>query len=491
MMNSNIIAESNVFQCRENDPRQDPEFVAQIQDYERLKGIADYVMVDPRIPGFSRVQEEILKTELRCVYAKNDPCWGYVKKRDRVVSACINGSCPRIKLCNPNYTPEEASYWAPSIADQSAYKEPKRLRWYYIVDMVSDEEMSQYDLNSKNEGFEYTIPPNPVFPNEQDIKQKELKFRIDPKTGKKMVVVGYRWAITDNASYESEELLPIWGYVDEIVSKKTDAFHIRKKAKRIEKKPDAPQKKIRKTVESLRDPDFRRKKEFEQAIAAAITDEIKLTDVDPDVFTDDLETIVLLDNPAELAFVSGTFLVSGIDHGIVTEHTVRLALIDDYPSFSDRKIVLVSNTALKRGCQESNVKAWKALSDRKEIVKLHVAERDFYKFSYGDQEDRWTCRNMYGVTHVCVEQADISQMDTLPDGLYPVSLVDDGKSYMILRKNGDLLGRLGKTLVDLINALKESGEISGSPAAINGISLQVERGKAEFLGMGHLKFIEY
>ena len=62
---------------------------------------------------------------------------------------------------------------------------------------------------------------------------------------------------------------------------------------------------------------------------------------------------------------------------------------------------------------------------------------------------------------------------------------------MILKKNGDLIGRLGKAFVDLIDALINSGEISGSPANINGISLQVQNGKAEFLGMGHLKFIEY
>lgn len=491
MMSSNIVAGSNVFLSREDDPRQDPEFIAQIQDYERLKEIADRRRVDHRIPGFSKAQEEILKTEMRCVYAKNDPCWGYVKKRNRVVSACINGACPRIKQCNPSYSPADASYWMPSAADQRAYKEPKKLRWYYLVDMISDEEMSRYDSSLKNEGFEYTIPKSPVLPNEQDKKEKAQKYKIDPVTGKKMVVVGYRWVITDNASYESDELIPIWGYVEEVETKKNETFVARKKAKKIEKKPYAPQKKIRKAAEPLTDPDYSRKEEFEQAVATAVTEEIKLTDVDPDIISDDLETVVLLDNPAELAFVSGTFLVSGIDHGIVTEHPVRLALIDDYPTFNDRKVVVISNTALKRGCQESNVKAWKALAERKDIIKLHVAEREFYKFSYGEEEARWTCRNMYGVTHVCIEQTDICQMDKLSDGVYPVSLVDDGKTYMILRKNGDLLGRLGMTFVDLIDALKKSEEISGTPAAINGISLQVQGGKAEFIGMGHLKFIEY
>lgn len=490
-MNSNIVAGSNVFLSRSDDPRQDPDFIAQIQDYERLKGIADRRKVDHCIPDFSNDQKEILQTELRCVYAKNDPCWGYVKKRNRVISACINGSCPRIGMCNPNYSPEEASYWIPSDEENRAYKDPSKLQLYYLIDMISEEEMSQYDSNPKNEGLKYAIPQSPVVLNKPEKKIDDQEFKIDPTTGKKMVVIGHRWVITDNVTYETDELIPIWGYVEEIETKKNEKFLVRKKAKKIEKKLDSPQKKILKAEETLPDAEFSRKQEFEQAVAAAIIEEIKLTDVDSSVISDEMEVVVLLDNPAELAFVSGTFLVSGIAHGISTTQKIKLALIDDYPSFSNQKVVLVSNTVLKKGCQETNVKAWKALSNRKEIIKLQVAEREFFRFSYGDHEIRWTCRNMYGVTHVCVEKSDICELKSLSDGIYPVSLVDDGNTYMILRKNGEILGRLGKTFVGLIDALKSSGEIPGSPATINGISLQIQTGKTEFLGMGHLKFIEY
>ena len=490
MTNSNIVAESNVFLSREDDPCHDPEFVAQIYDYDRIKGIAERRNVDYRIPTLSKVQSEILKTELRCVYAKNDPCWGYVKSRNRVVSMCINGLCPRIKQCNPNYSSAEAKTWKFSDVDTIAYRDPQKLRMYYLVDMVSDEEMLRYDSNPINEGFEYTIPKSSVLPNTQDGKTKDEKYRIDSKTGRKMVAIGYKWIITDNASYESDELVPIWGYVEEVKPKQKETYASRKKAKKIEKKSDTPQKKIRKIVEPVYNSEFSRKNEFEEAVAAAITDEFRLTDVGPENISNEIDTVVLLDNPAELAFVSGTFLVSKIEHGIATEHSVRLALIDEYPSFADRKVVWLSNTALKRGCKESNVEAWKLLSERHDISQLNVAERDFYQFTYGDQKKRWTCRNMYGVTHVCIEQSDISEMDNLPDGVYPLSLVDDGKTYMVLRKNAELLGRLGNTFVELIDALKNSGEISSLPATIS-ISLQVQNGKAEFLGMGHLKFIEY
>ena len=133
---------------------------------------------------------------------------------------------------------------------------------------------------------------------------------------------------------------------------------------------------------------------------------------------------------------------------------------------------------------------WKALADRTELRELRISEREYYEFSY-DSERRWTCRNMYGVTHVCVTSEDVKEIDKLEDGLYPVSLVDDGDSYMILRKNGDPLGHLGIGFVNLIKALKAQDQIAATPQVIKGISLKVVAGDVEILGMGHLKFIEY
>lgn len=101
------------------------------------------------------------------------------------------------------------------------------------------------------------------------------------------------------------------------------------------------------------------------------------------------------------------------------------------------------------------------------------------------------CRNMYGVTHVCVTTDDIKEIDKLEDGLYPVSLVEDGDSYVLLRKNGDLLGHLGIDFVNLIKSLKSQNQIASTPQVIKGISLKVVDGNVEILGMGHMKFIEY
>ena len=503
MLDSNIVAGSNVYLSRTNDPRQDPEFVEQILDHDLLKALVERRKVDRRIPALTKEQMSIVHRGIRCTFAKNDPCIGLVEGKGTQCK-CINIKCPGIydrssfygtvpwKGCNPNVTEEYIRQWTPDLQEEKLYGDPGRLRSYYIVDMISDEEMDRYDPRTRREGDGYPVPKNPILPNSQDKIVAEKRYKIDPVSGRKMVVVGYRLVITDNADYQSDELIPIWGSVEEVEGKHEETV-VRKKAKRISKKTEVTikrQKSVKKTGLDI-DSDYARKEEFEQAVSASIAGEIKLTEVEPDNISDEDGLIVLLDNPAELAFVSGTFLVSLIPHGIDIEQPVRLSLIDDYKKTEDQKHVMISDTALKRGCSPSNVQAWKALASEKEIELLHVAERDYYNYSYGEQKNRWTCRNMYGVTHVCVKPDDVCSLEELSDGTYPVSLVEDGDTYMILEKSGDLIGRLGKEFVDAIDALKDASEISGTPAMINGISLQVKDGKMEILGMGHLKFIEY
>ena len=245
MPESNIVAGSNVFLFRTDQPWWDPQFVAQIDDYQLLKAV-EARQTDYRVARFSKKQLSIIETDLRCVYAKTDPCWGYSNEKKRVVSACINGKCPKIKECNPNYSPDEAAYWKTSNNEEQAYGFPRKQPRYYIVDMVSDEEMTRYYSNPKNEGFEYSVPRSPVLADEK--YDSNRKTKIDPATGRKMVVVGYNWMITDNASYESEELIPIWGYVEEVEEKKQPVT--RKRAKRIEKleEPRSIKKKLSKQV---------------------------------------------------------------------------------------------------------------------------------------------------------------------------------------------------------------------------------------------------
>ena len=496
MAESNIVAGSNVYLARTDDPRLDPDFIAQILDYDLLKSIVDRRKTDSRIPMLSGEQMSIVHRGIRCTFAQNDPCIGYVEGKGTQVK-CINIKCPGIydrssfygkapwKGCNPGVTEEYIKEWTPNPEDKKRYRRPDMLPQYYIVDMISDEEMSRYTVDPGNDGVDHPTPPAPVY-KKPEPEGKSQSYKIDPKTGRKMVVIGYTKLI-----YPDEDGLgnPIWGFVEEVEAEKQP--QIIHKAKKIEKKKEITQikKVLPKTPVKEIDPDFARKAEFEKAVADNISDEIKLTEIESDSIEAD-STLILVDNPAELSFVSSTFLVSGIDHSLHNRGGAEIALIDDYKKYSDRGCVLVSSTLLKSGCKESNVQAWKELSQRQGLIRLKMTDRDYYEFAY-DSGSRWTCRNMYGVTHVCVDDDDLKEIESLNDGLYPVSLVDDGESYMVLRKNGEPLGNLGISFVNLIKGLKEKDEITATPQVIKGVTIKVVDGKAEILGMGHLKFIEY
>lgn len=490
MKNSNIIAGSNVFLSHNDDPRHDPAFVSQIQDFARLKGISNRRQVDSLVADFTAPQEKILKTEMRCIYAKNDPCWGYVKSRGKVECACINGDCPNIFKCNPHYSQASSSYWVTSTAEKQLYGDPDKLRWYYIVDMISDEEMGRYTSLPVNTGRNHPVPVNPV-PKDK-VPKTAPKTRVDPATGKRQFVVGYRWMITDNASYENERLVPIWGSVEELEEEQKPTI-FRKKSRRIEKKQ------VSSTVSQLfnnstgltaLNADFYNKDEFEKTVTRNITEVVKLTDIEPGLI-DNTDTVILLDNPAELAFVSAAFLVNDIKHSLTNTKGVQLALIDDYAQYDNVSYVMVSSTVLKHGCTPDNVTAWKKLAQRKELLKLQISEREYYKFTYAADTSRWTCRNMYGVTHVCIGSKDIQNPAVHADGLYPVSIVSHGDTFKVVKKSGTCIGEASKSFSELIKALIKFGEIPGVPASINGVSIQISRGKTEVLGMGHLKFIEY
>ena len=492
MVKSNVVAGSNVFLCRTEKPSYDPEFVAQIQDFDLLEYINGRHQVDSKVPRLSEEQMSIVNRGKRCTFAPSDPCIGLVD--GKIQLKCINIECPGIydrpsfygkspwKGCNPGVTEEYVRDWIPDPETDRRYGKPDGQAKYYFVDMISDEEMSRYVSDPGNAGIDHATPPAPVYEN-NDVERGKVRF--DPVSGRRMVVIGY-----EKPLYPDEDgIYPIWGLVDEVETEKRQ-IAIRK-AKKIEKKEAKTVRRVLlEAPEKVIDPDFVHKTEYEKSVIEHVSDEVKLTELTADYVRPE-PTIVLLDNPAELAFVSGTFLVSGINHSVKEGSDVVLALVDDYKKYSSYGHVMISSTTVKSGCKEENVQAWKELSQRLDITGLEVASRDFYEFKY-DDHSRWTCRNMYGVTHVCVLEEDIKEVEKLPDGIYPVSIVDDRDTYMMCKKDSlSILGRLGKNFVDLINALIQSGEITSAPANIKGVSIKVANGKMEILGMGHLKFIEY
>lgn len=484
MFKSNIVAGSNVFLSREDDPRWDSNFVQQVQDYSKIKDISSRKETDFRIASLSASQHKILENEMRCIYAENDPCWGFSKDKNKVVCACINNRCPLILKCNPNYSDKEVKFWITSDEERRRYGDPNKLPLYYIVDMIPEDEMLRYECNPLNDGLEFLIKSNPVIKDSFE-KKDTNQYKIDSKTGRKMVVIGHRWVLDNIGSYEGEELIPIWGYVDEVTETKLTK---RKKARRIEKKePEKSQKPIKRASNVSTDK-HANKQEYEQLVKAALQDEYKLTDLSEDCFVE-AHNLILVDNPAEQAYVSSMLLLSDVHHGYSKDDIVEIALIDEYEE-SNNDTIYITSTVIKNGCRAEGVKAWKSLSKCKELFSISVPDREYYEFKY-DETSRWCCRNLYGVTHVVIKDSDITDLEAMGEGEYSVSFVEDKMRYMILKKDGDIIGHLRSSFTEMIHALKEAGDIETNPAIIKGIRLIVKDNKATVLGMGNLKFIEY
>lgn len=487
-MKSNIVAASNVHMSREDNPFRDPEYAAQIQDYDKVWALSKGKDYDSKVVKLTAKQETILKIGMRCVYAKKDPCFGYVDEKHRLRCACINGNCSEILKCNPEYTEEDAKFWTTSDEERALYGIPSKLREYYIVDIVSDEEMLRYECNPYNEGIEFPLIPEPVIKEELKTKKSE-KSKIDPLTGRKMIIVGYKWVITDNASYESDELVPIWGFAKEVEESRPQQQPMRKRAKRIEKLDTAKQKKPKK--KNIAEDGFEKKADYESIVKEKAVEKIGLGDLDE---ADDLgaRALIVCNNPAELALISDGLVKSRIDHGYKPENDIRLVVIDDFDVNDKRVNVYLTSEVIKRGCTNECYKQWEYLSNQSELTIFSLSSRSYVDFEFGDHK-RWCCQNMYGITHVCLVETDFDDMDDLDDGVYNIYLMldeDDG-TYRIENLSGKVLGEISVDFVSDINKLAEKNEIQNLPVQIDGIQIEVKDCAVTVLGIGHLEFDSY
>lgn len=482
MYESNIIAGSNVFLSREEDKFWDEDFARQVQDYKLIKYMHDRRKIDSRICNLTGKQQAILNSDMRCLYAKNDPCWGYVESRKKMVCACINNECSQIYRCNKDYTIEQSLLWSMTDEEIEQYGHPELIRKYYIVDLVSDEEMEQYNYIHDVSDRTFSIKNHIIQDEQKSTKKKELS-RIDPATGRKMVVVGYEWRITDNSNYESEKLIAIWDFSDEIEINKP----LRKKIKKVKKIEEKEKKSLQKNAESSFDE--RERNRIKNLLNEKVVSIKKLTEIEEN----DQEfqnTSIILVNEAEKAYVSSMLLLNKVEHGFEKSDSLQLLTIYDCEKISDDKTIWLSSQLLKIGCTLNNIDKWKFLINKKCCGEITISDRDYCNFEI-DFTDNWCCKNIYGVTHVCLKEDDIESFYTKEDGIYNVSLVDNNSTYMILQSNGDILGYTNEKFAAFIKYLRKMNEIPGTPAVIKGITIKVKNEKLFVLGMGHLKFIEY
>lgn len=473
-LTSNIVAGSNVYLVKEERPFWDAEFVAQLKDYAKLSEVKKRYKVESKVKPLSDVQMSASRRETRCTYAKNDPCWGVVRMRNgrvKVISKCINGNCPKIFECNPAYTIEEENYWKNVGKESASYgnpKDPKQQPKYYLVDLVAEEERKQY----------YTVPLEKAYP----IIGKKTKYSsdviTDPKTGRKKVIVGYKWIITDNASYESEELKPIYRYVDNITEQKKRTT-VLKKAKRISKKTD---------IDISEKPLAYR--EYENLVQNSIVGSIHFSEMDRNNIGK-TSRLILLENPAELALVSKALLDLKIDHGMNLGHEIMLTTFDDFCKYNTFDSIIVSSTIIKKGCKQNNVASWKLLSNKSSLTELRMTERDYRIWRMDSSKERWSCGNLYGVTHICVLPEDFKNTIFPKDGTYPIRIQYEDDVYTVSIGNGKRVGNLSIEFMELIDSMIKAEAVSGMAEEIEGITIRINDGKMEVLGIGRMRFNSY
>ncbi len=506
MERSNIIGGSNVYPCKGN-PLTDQEFVRHIEDYEHIKAIHKMKEFRQASVHLTKKQSKLLEIEMRCALLRDrpDPCWGYIEGQG-VRSRCIEGRCPRILKCNPTYTKEQAEYWKMTEEVYNQYGWPDKQKKYFLVDLVSDQEMLKYFSDPKGAGKEY--PP---------IKDLEPKKPTEKKSdGRRLVIIGYEEIYFGDAD---NQISPIWGYVDDsedvgpIVTRKYGSRkeYIYRNAHKPKEKPKKKKEKSKvkkkaeienffpkeenKPVVAVSEMDSSRKKSYEQGINGKLSGSYPLTEITLDLIQElfgDHSVSVVLANEAEQAYVSSMFLQAGIEHDIEIESgKERITLWKaDSKAISLGAGVIVSDDFIKQGCTLTSENNWKELQNVTAIMEMTVTGRDFFGFDT-DKGKRWGCRNLYGATHLALEAGDFDLFEKV-DEEQQITLMKDTKNYIILSTSSDVqLGITNERLWTALDSLKKLDEISEFPRIISGLILSGTDNGVEIKGIGHMKFDEY
>lgn len=504
MVTSNIIGGSNVFQINTEDPRWDAKFVSQLVEYERLSSVKERYALDKRVQPLSRKQMAITRIEKRCVYAKKDPCWGYIRGQG-IKCRCIRGDCPHINKCNPDYKPEDTVYWTMTDEAKVSYGYPDKQKKYYLVDLVSDEEMLKYISDPKGAGNE--------FPTMKDLEPKSKK--TENTKGRRLIKIGYEeiyFVDGDN------QLSPILGYVEDVedigplvkhrYGSRKEVVH----AKAIKKDELKKDKKTAKTIvsnytEKVKVEESKietkpiielpadRKAEYENYVKSRLSAEYQLTEITSSIIEQISEGKVLsiiLANEAECAYVSSMLQQAEIFHDIEISGNAKVHL---WKGNSNKIVIegnaLVSGEFVKQGCDLSKEKAWSELQKAGKIMRLIVTGRDFFSFCGLGEAQRWGCRNLYGATHIAVRVEDLILKEKI-SGEMKITLMIDSKNYIVLStSSAEQLGITSEKLWKALESLKNSNEISGLPRVISGLILSETGNGVVVKGIGHMKFDEY
>ena len=488
MTQSNISIASNVFPC-EGNPASDRDFVKEVRDFILLKELADRTQ-NPWWSFLDSTQKEIIEKEERCVYAKDDPCWGYIEDRG-VVSKCVNTNCYRLRDCNPAFESDEASFWLQSPSDSELYGDPEDQKRYYLVDLISEQEKDQYHSLPSTSGVSHS-----AF-YEEDRKKKPL-----PQ------IIGFERILFPD--YCDEQIKPIYGYADENTShfiKRT--INNYSTISHFEAPPAHPKQDVIPAIRAVEVVETLAEDAVEESVEEAgysalteqvvgkVESELELAKTTPQLLRKINPTgkmLFVLSNPAELAYLSSMLIKAGIEHSLPDDASgrVRLQLLCDLPENLNNEVVVLSKTVIDEGCTDASHDAWKNLCDAKRVLTINLTGREYAAISCNAGE-RWFCRNLYEATHICALPEDLKLNENVQDGTYKVTLIakDSDRGYRLYASNGYPIGVANQSLLVVLDALKREDEISSDPMRIEGIKIAVSGGKCLVYGIGHMLFDEY
>lgn len=485
-MFSNIIGKSNVYVCK-GKQNTDQRFVDNVFDYKLLSEIYKNNYNYGNNLKFSEKQKKIVEMNIRCNLAKNDPCWGYIDEQG-VVCKCINKNCVHIERCNSRLTDEEVHNWTMTIEEKEKYGEPRGLRKYYLVDLVSKADEELYSSHPEYVGKRY----KPIM----ECENKEIKYE--------KIVIGYtRQRFND---YEDEQISPIYGDVligDEDVVEKLrprygSAYSYRIKKWRNTSLVEDDQEGSWKLEESVTSQKEKNKSEsFRDHIYLKSNEKIKLEDIlsDKVEFVRNKKKVVMIfGNPAELSYVSSMLLKCNKHHSVSVDESqegnILLCLSDNMRYEKSYEVVLFSQNAFKSMTEDNE--AWVDICRYNNIKELILQSREYYYFLDETERKRWCCGNHYGATHICVESDDLMVSPNFEFEYCEVILRKEDNDYLIYDVlTEQSLGKANLKFVDILNKLQQKGEIPDLPDYISGVSIKKKQKKVSVMGIGHMHFSVY
>lgn len=491
---SNITGGSNIYPCN-GMPSKDEMFVNHIEAYSYIKDISRKQSLGQTNVRLLKKQAQFLNIEMRCLYAKNDPCWGYVEGQG-IKCKCINIECPKIGECNPTYTHEQRVYWTMKASEKKLYGEPNKLKKYYLVDLVSDDEKNKYISYPKGAGKEF--PPI-----------KEIKIEKKPKRGRSRIIIGYEKTYFGDAD---DQLSPIWGYVDDVendtaycrtmfgksqkVIVENEKTYIDELSKSTEPKSVYKHGILnvnRKSVSLESDGQY---KKIEELVKNNIVKKNNLTEL----LKRQSENIgqlnnanIVLSNKAEVAYVSKMLIEAGILQDLNHENNI-VRLWDSQNSKAENiyGCVFVSNTFISYGCHKENESVWKKLEKINDIIQLNLSGRSYFNFKVDGEHVRWGYENLYGATHLLVEKDDLIINKILENRLIGITIeFVNGKYDIYSKQNGEKIGYGTDNLIRTIEKLKKLDKIIDLPKSIDGVYISKVNNTYDIYGLGHMKFDEY